>query len=184
MKYKKIKIMKIKILLLLAVVTFFSSCESDNTLETAITEADLIGTWNVIEQNLDGNVVFVDNGQTQTASYNAFAKNLNMTLNFGDNPKKVSAQGNYTLVATVNYNGQAETDEEFVEAISDPAENPTWALNGNNITLSNDYSLPQNLIVESYDDQKLKLKAEIDETENDNGLSITIKSNIYFVLEK
>lgn len=177
--------MKTKILLLfITAITLLSSCESDNTLETAITETDLIGTWNITEQTMDGNVVLVNNGQTQTATYSAFAKNLNLTLNFVDNPKKVSAQGNYTLVATANYNGQNETEEEYLEAISDPSEDPTWALNGNNITLSNDYSLPQNLIVESYDGKKLKLIGEVNETETNGDLSITIKANLYFVLEK
>lgn len=107
-----------------------------------------------------------------------------MSLTFGDNPKTLSAQGQYTVVTTVNFDDQTTTEEEMVEAISDPFENPIWVLNGNNITLSNDLSLPQNLIVESFIGNTLTLKAEIDETESDNGQTITVKTVMYFVLEK
>lgn len=176
--------MKFKILLLLSVISIFTSCESDNSLDTDITETNLIGTWNIKEQTIEGSFVFVDNGQTQTASYEAYAKDISMSLTFGDNPKTLSAQGQYTVVTTVNFDDQTTTEEEMVEAISDPFENPIWVLNGNNITLSNDLSLPQNLIVESFIGNTLTLKAEIDETESDNGQTITVKTVMYFVLEK
>jgi hypothetical protein len=178
------KTMKTKILLLLAVVTFFSSCENDNNVNIAITEADLIGTWSLIEQTINGSIAYTDNGQTTTVNYDAFAKDIDMTLTFGENPKKVNAEGSYTLVTTINALGQSQTSEELAEAITDPAEYPTWALNGNNITLSNDYTLPQNLIVESYIGNILTLRADIDETETDNGQSVTIKTTAYFVLKK
>ena len=133
---------------------------------------------------MDGSIVFVYNGQTTNATYNAFAKDIDMTITFNDNPKISTAEGKYTLVATVNFGGQTETEEELVEAISDPSENPNWVLNGNNITLSNESTLPQNLIVDSYDGKKLKLKAQVNETETENGLTITLTSELYFVLEK
>lgn len=176
--------MKFKNLLLLAIITFLSSCETDNNPNTTLTEADLIGTWQINEKTLEGSIEIVDNGQTQTATYNAYAKDINASLTFGDNPKKASGQGNYTLVATANFVGQTQTEEEWVELISDPNENPTWSLNGNNITLSNDLNLPQNLIVESYDGKILTLKAEINETETDNGQSVTLKTSAYFISEK
>lgn len=176
--------MKIKHLLLVAFVTILASCESDNSSDIAISEADLLGTWNIKEQTLDGSIVFVENGQTSTATYEAFAKDIDMKMTFGNNPKKVSAEGKYTLVATVNLLGQSQTDEELVEAINDPLENPNWELNGNNITLSNDNTLPGNLIIESYNGTTLRLKADINEIEADSGQSITIKTTVYFVLEK
>ena len=49
--------MKFKILLLFTVVTLFTSCESNNDLDIAITETDLIGTWNIKEQTLEGTIV-------------------------------------------------------------------------------------------------------------------------------
>ncbi|MFY9243177.1 MAG: hypothetical protein WAO74_09130 [Polaribacter sp.] len=69
-----------------------------------------------------------------------------MTLTFNNSPKTMSAAGEYPLVATVSAAGQNQTDEQLVEANTDPSENPTWALNGNNIILSNDNNLPENLI--------------------------------------
>ena len=176
--------MKFKHLLLIAFITILASCESDNSSDITISEADLIGSWNVLEQSVDGSIVVTENGQTTTATYDAFAKNLDMSLTFTDNPKKVNAEGNYTLVTTLILAGQTQTDEEFVEIVNDPSENPNWTLNGNNITLSDDFDIPQNLIIESYDGKTLKIKAKINETEADSGQSITIKTTVYFVLEK
>ncbi|MFK8058994.1 MAG: hypothetical protein AB8B78_02785 [Polaribacter sp.] len=176
--------MKFKILLLLTFITLFSSCETDNTTNIAITEADLLGTWQVKEQTLKGTITYTISGITNTVDYDAYAKDISMTLTFNDTPKKVSASGKYTLVATSSFLGQPITEEELVEADTNPAQNPTWALNGNNLTMSNDNNIPQNLIVESYDGKILRLKAEIDEPENSNSQDVNIKTTIYFVLEK
>jgi hypothetical protein len=176
--------MKLKKLVVLAIFAIFSCCETNNDLNTPITENELIGTWNVTEQTLDATISYTDNGQTETATIDSFSKDINLTLLFTDNPKKAIAEGDYTLVSTVTVGGQTQTDEEYVEVVSIPSENPTWSLNGNNILLSNDFSLPQNMMIESYDGSKLVLKAEINETETENGQSIAIKTIMLIVLEK
>lgn len=176
--------MKKKILLFISALVLLSSCETNNDIDIVISESGLIGTWNIIEQTLDGSVSFTEDGQTSNLTYNAFAKDINMTLTFTDNPKKASAEGSYTLVVTTSFNGQTQTSEEPAEAINDPSELPTWELNGNNITFSNDFDLPQNLIIESFSGNKLILKAEINESESDNDESFTLKADVRFVLEK
>lgn len=176
--------MKKGILLLLSIVLFITSCESDNNSDTTLLEADLLGTWNLKEQTLDGNMVFTKNGITSKATVVGYAKNIDMSLTFNNNPKKVVSEGKYTLVTTSTFLGQTLVEEQVVESENDPAENPNWELNGNNITLSNDISLPSNLIVESFNGKTLTLKAEIDENISDKGDSIVIKTTIYFVLEK
>ena len=176
--------MKLKKLAVLVVIAIFSCCETNNDLDASITETELIGTWNVTEQTLDAIISYTDNGQTETATINSYSKDINLTLLFTDNPKTAIAEGNYTIVSTVAVGGQTQTDEEYVEVVSMASENPTWSLNGNNILLSNDYNLPQNMIIESYDGSQLMLKAEINETETENGQSIAIKTTMLIVLEK
>ena len=177
--------MKFKSLLLIALITILAACETDNSLNVSITEADLIGTWNLTEQRLEnGKIVYVGLGQNITASYNSYTKDEDMRITFSSNPKILSAEGSYTIVATVNINGQTQTDEEVAEAITDPAENPNWELNGNNITLSNDTNLPANLIIDSYNGTVLTLRSEINETITDSGQSATVKATMYLILEK
>lgn len=174
--------MKIKKLLVIAFITILASCESNNDADLLMTEAELIGTWNVTDQTLDAEVSFTENGKTETASINSYSEDLNFTLTFSNNPKVVKAEGNYTLISTVNADGRTETSEEYIEA--DVDDFPSWSLNGNNIVLTDDNDLPQNMIIESYNGTKLVLKSEIDETESDQGQSITIKTTMLIVLEK
>ncbi|PQJ78556.1 hypothetical protein [Polaribacter porphyrae] len=177
--------MKLKHFLIIAFLATFTACDTDDNLNISITEADLIGTWNLKEQRIeDGSVSYVSSGKNITALYSAYAKEINMTLTFADNPKKASTEGKYTIVATATYNGRTETEEEEVYAINDPNENPNWELDGNNITFSNDKNIPANLVVDSYDGKTLRLKAIVNQTEKDGLESITIKGTMYMVLEK
>ena len=83
--------MKLKKLVVLAIFAIFSCCETNNDLNTPITENELIGTWNVTEQTLDATISYTDNGQTETATIDSFSKDINLTLLFTDNPKTAIA---------------------------------------------------------------------------------------------
>ncbi|MFY9243176.1 MAG: hypothetical protein WAO74_09125 [Polaribacter sp.] len=74
--------MKLKNLILITLFAVFISCESDNSLDVSITDADLIGTWNIKDQTMDGNLVYTANGQTLTATHSAFCKRYKYDPNF------------------------------------------------------------------------------------------------------
>lgn len=177
--------MKTKFISLFLLAFVFFSCETEDSTTVLLTEADLVGTWNLKEQTLEnGSIEYSDSGQTLSATYSAYAKDIDFTMTFSDNPKTVKAEGKYTLVATASFAGQTNTEEELVETVNDPTLNPTWTLNGNNITITDDSDFPANLIVDSYNGTTLRLKASVDETETDGSTTVTIKATVYLVLEK
>lgn len=177
--------MKTKIIALFLLAFVIFSCDTDDSTTVLLTEADLIGTWNLKEQTLEnGSITYSDSGQTLSATYSAYAKDIDFTMTFTDNPKKVNAAGKYTLVATASFAGQTNTEEELIETVNDPTLSPTWILNGNNITISDGSDFPANLVVDSYNGTTLKLKAAVDETETDGSATVTVKATVYLVLEK
>ena len=176
--------MKTKILSLIVFVLILSSCETEDTNVT-VTEADLIGVWNLTEQTIEnGLITYSGNGQNLSATYSAYAKNIEMTLTFTDNPKKIYATGKYTIVTTVSALGQTQTEEEEIYAVNDPDLSPTWELNGNIILFSNDSDFPANMIIDSFDGTTLRLRGEVDETVSENGQSATAKATMRMALMK
>ncbi|MEO9571601.1 MAG: lipocalin family protein [Polaribacter sp.] len=177
--------MKTKILLLLAVVTFLTACETNDNANIDITSADLIGTWNLTQQSIDdGSMTITSEGQTQTVTYSALAKDLDITYTFSVNPNELNLNGSYTLVATANFLGQSETEEQEINTSLFPIKPVAWSLNGNALTFTEENDFPAVLNVVEFSENYLKLVGEINETETDGGESYNIKATITFVLEK
>ena len=104
--------MKIKHIIFFLSISLFFSCETDDSTTILITESDLTGTWNLVEQRIeDGTISYSGNGQSITANYSVYAKNIAMTMTFDASPKKVITEGKYTLVATATILGQTNTEE-------------------------------------------------------------------------
>ncbi|MEE9408564.1 MAG: hypothetical protein V3V28_10880 [Polaribacter sp.] len=177
--------MKTKILLILTLVTFLSSCETNNNAALNITSADLIGTWNLKSQIIeDGSLAITTQGQTLTANYSAEAKNIDFRFIFSDNPTKLNLNGKYTFVTTASFLGQNQVEEQEIDTDLVPITSIDWALNGNAITITENGNLPTVLNVEEFSTNYLKLKGEVDQTETDNGESVHLKATIYIELEK
>lgn len=177
--------MKTKILLLLTIVTFLTSCESNDDANINITSADLIGTWNLKQQSIEnGSMTITSQGQTLTATYSALAKDIDLTYTFSENPNKLNLNGSYNLVATANFLGQSETEEEKIDTNLFPIEAIDWSLKGNTLTLIEDNDFPTVLNVVEFTDSYIKLVGELDETETDGGDSYNIKATLTVILEK
>lgn len=177
--------MKAKILLLLTIVTFLSSCESNDNPTINITAADLVGSWNLTKQTIeDGSLSITASGQTLTANYSAYAKDIDFKYVFSENPNKLNLQGKYTFVATASFLGQTQDEEQEIDTNLLPITETDWSLNGTSITISDDNGLPTVLNVIEFSTNNLVLQGEINETETDNGETVTIKALITMELEK
>ena len=178
--------MKTKILLLLALVTFITACETNDNANINISNADLIGTWNLKSQTLeDGSFSITTQGQTLTATYSALAKDIDFTYSFSENPNKVNLQGSYTFVTTASFLGQNEVEEQEINTDLSPITSANWSLsNGNIIKITENGELPAILNVEEFSSNYMKLTGEINETVTENGETIIIKATIYIELEK
>lgn len=178
--------MKTKILLLLAIVTFITACESNDNDNVNITSADLIGTWNLKSQTIeDGSISMTNNGQNLSINYSAISKNIDFTFSFSENPNKLNLQGSYTFVTTASLFGQTEVEEQEINTDLSPISSVDWSLTGGNtITITENGELPAILNIEEFSANYMKLKGEIDETITESGETVKTKATIFIELEK
>ena len=179
--------MKTKILLFFTAVLLLTGCQSNDNLDLSITNADLIGTWNLTSQTIENGIIRVtSSGSTLAMTYSAEAQDLDMTYTFSESPNDLELQGSYKFTTTATYLGQTEVEEQLIDTSIAPIGTTSWVLNSNNtITITESTnSLPTILTIEEFSTNYIKLKGVINESESDNGDSITIKATINMTLEK
>jgi hypothetical protein len=174
--------MKAKILLMITVILFLTGCESNDTPNSLLLlSVDLIGNWNLTSQTIeDGALTVISDGQTITATYAGYAKDIDMIFSFTENPNEVTIDGRYTLVNTISILGQDQIEEEVI--LSD-SETSNWSLDNNVLTITED-GIEAKFSIDEFSATSIKLKSEIDETETFNNESISTKATLYIVLEK
>ena len=174
--------MKAKILLMITAILFLTGCESNDTPNSLLlSSADLIGNWNLTSQTIeDGTLTVISDGQTITATYAGYAKDIDMIFSFTENPNEVTLDGRYTLVNTISILGQDQIEEEVI--LSD-SEISNWSLDNNVLTITED-GIETKFSIDEFSATSIKLKSEIDETETFNDESISTKATLYIVLEK
>ena len=174
--------MKAKILLMITAILFLTGCESNDTPNSLLlSSADLIGNWNLTSQTIeDGTLTVISDGQTITATYAGYAKDIDMIFSFTENPNEVTLDGRYTLVNTISILGQDQIEEEVI--LSD-SETSNWSLDNNVLTITED-GIEAKFSIDEFSATSIKLKSEIDETETFNNESISTKATLYIVLEK
>lgn len=175
--------MKAKILLMITVILFLTGCESNDTPNALLlSSADLIGNWNLTSQTIeDGTLTVISDGQTITATYAGYAKDIDVIFSFTENPNEVTLNGRYTLVNTISVLGQDQIEEE--EVILSDSEISNWSLDNNVLTITED-GIETKFSIDEFSATSIKLKSEIDETETFNNESISTKATLYIVLEK
>jgi hypothetical protein len=175
--------MKAKILLMITVILFLTGCESNDTPNSLLLlSADLIGNWNLTSQTIeDGALTVISDGQTITATYAGYAKDIDVIFSFTETPNEVTLNGRYTLVNTISVLGQDQIEEE--EVILSDSEISNWSLDNNVLTITED-GIETKFSIDEFSATSIKLKSEIDETETFNNESISTKATLYIVLEK
>jgi hypothetical protein len=175
--------MKAKILLMITAILFLTGCESNDTQNSLLlSSADLIGNWNLTSQTIeDGTLTVISDGQTITATYAGYAKDIDVIFSFTENPNEVTLNGRYTLVNTISVLGQDQIEEE--EVILSDSEISNWSLDNNVLTITED-GIETKFSIDEFSATSIKLKSEIDETETFNNESISTKATLYIVLEK
>jgi hypothetical protein len=176
--------MKAKILLMITVILFLTGCESNDTPNSLLlSSADLIGNWNLTSQTIEGGTLTViSDGQTITATYAGYAKDIDVIFSFTENPNEVTLDGRYTLVNTISVLGQDQIEEEEEVILSD-SEISNWSLDNNVLTITED-GIEAKFSIDEFSATSIKLKSEIDETETFNDESIATKATLYIILEK
>lgn len=171
-------------ILFLGVILFLTSCSS-NESDTTITDADLVGTWNMTDfHSENGSVSYTESGNTITLSYAFTGSNFNAQVTFGDNPKVVTGTGNFTLETSYTFMGQTESNSENVntnDASNMPGTN--WSIENGNITFTMDGESSQAEIM-SFDGNTLELKTTLDQNVNEQGFEGTLTGSVFITLTK
>ncbi|OSY89420.1 hypothetical protein WH52_01945 [Tenacibaculum holothuriorum] len=174
-----------KLFYLLFVAVLAVSCSNnENEVFTPIDipEADLVGTWDVTAFNSDGEIAGSAAGQTIAGSYNSYGKNFDFKYVFTDSPKKVTASGSFTTVATVKVNGQSQTTEQptsLVEGLG----NGDWKEDNGVITITSN-GVSDKAYVKSYENGVLVLKIDLNQSVDQQGVDFKIKGDLFITLKK
>jgi len=179
--------MKTKFFLILTFIIFITACETNDYPNIDISEADLVGTWNLKSQVIkDGTLIVSIQDESISGNYSSIAEDIDFTWTFSKNPNKLDLQGKYNFIISMIFLGQTETEEQEINTDLIPIPSSSWSLNGNSITITEDnFGLPIMILnVMEFSPNYIRLEGEIDESETDNGYSITKKATLYIELEK
>jgi len=170
--------MKIAKLLLLSLAVIFLSCSEDE--DPKPTTEGMAGAWKITALDYKGSTTTTAQGASIKADFTGTGKEMNLITTFNTNPNTVTSQGSYTIVLKTTYMGQTVTDEyDMEETVSDG----TWSLNGNTLTVTNDFDSQTATILEQTS-TTLKLKAEVNESETDQGITVSTKIEAIYTFSK
>lgn len=150
----------------------FFSCSDENDSVLDITEAGIVGDWNLTGFNLkDGETSITLNGVTSISTFEAVGKDYDLELSFGLNPKTFTAEGSYNLVFTITTMGETTTQEQEGEDIFDASE---WRLAGNTLLFGSGDD-ETGFVITSLSDTEMILESELNDSSEFSGTMIETK---------
>ncbi|MDB4241874.1 hypothetical protein N9820_02975 [Polaribacter sp.] len=186
--------------IVLLLVTNFISCTSNDSIDQTITEADLLGLWEVSELYTEnGTTGIYFNGQSISGGYSAVGSDFDMTALFEENPNNFYTSGSFTFNGTISFLNEQFTTQQVVDAIPSFISPASWSLQDNTIALSNaDETILSSIIY--FNNDTLRLKSAINENILDqldaaqvqqlNSVlnlsidSLTVNTDVYITLTK
>lgn len=170
--------------LILCVAVSFAACSTDDdNSNNNDTSGELVGTWDLISLDYNGNTFTSMDGQGFNIDFVGFAENIDYSLTFTENPNEFLAGGSYDINASSTFEGQTTTINESFDGVSSEG---TWEQNGNILTVEGTLvdagtTLPVNMDIETaptviseLTDTTLVLTQEINQEQTANGVTITI----------
>ena len=170
--------MKITKFFLLSLAVIFLSCSEDEDVKPTI--EGMVGQWAITALDYKGTTTTTAQGTSIKAGFTGTGKNMDLITTFGASPNTVTSEGSYTIVLKTTYMGQSMTEEyETDETVTDG----TWDLNGNTLTVTNDFGTETATVLEQTS-TTLKLKAEVSESESDQGITVSTKIEAIYTFTK
>ena len=175
-------------LIIFFIIIFLSSCTTDdsNPADINAQASDLVGTWNLIEENQNGTVSTLYQGNKVNGTITSTGKNLNTQITFTQNPNDFNATGNYTDVIKVSVLGITIVETEIDVPISDLIDQGTWSLDQGVLTFSQN-GVQQNVRITELTSTILKIELDIENLEvnyPDYANTITINSTVKMTFTK
>jgi len=153
-----------KIIYFSLVLTSLFSCTSNESISTAISQSDLLGSWSVSEfYTNNGNASVYFNGQYLSGTFDAFGNDFNMTALFEENPNNFSTNGGFTLHSTISFLGQQFSNQEIIDFIPQYLSPASWLLQDNSISFSSqNETILADIIY--FNNDTLRLKTMVDQS--------------------
>ncbi|MBG43755.1 MAG: hypothetical protein CL530_07280 [Aequorivita sp.] len=159
-----------KLILFTAFISLTISCSKDDDNPAPENNGNIIGVWKGTTVNYTGSTTTTAQGQSITADYVGEAYDVDYTLTFTENPKKVVSDGSYSIELTTTVNGQSTTQNvENLELLS----SGDWSINGNTLSITVDNETDDATIVELTNNN---LVLNVVETETNTGSGFTVTS--------
>ena len=159
-----------KLILFTAFISLTISCSKDDDNPAPENNGNIIGVWKGTTVNYTGSTTTTAQGQSITADYVGEAYDVDYTLTFTENPKKVVSDGSYSIELTTTVNGQSTTQNvENLELLS----SGDWRINGNTLSITVDNETDDATIVELTNNN---LVLNVVETETNTGSGFTVTS--------
>ena len=163
---KKQNMKFLKLIFFTTLISLTFSCSSDDDNQPA-NNGNIVGVWKGTAVDYSGTTTTTAQGQSVTATYVGEAYDIDYTLTFTDNPKKVVSAGNYSIELTTTVYGQTTTQNiEGLEFLS----SGDWSINGNILTITVDNQTDDTTIVE-LTNSTLVLKGVHTESTNQGGVT-------------
>jgi hypothetical protein len=129
---------KLSVLLCLFTLFFAFTCENeplDFDAETAETETDLLGDWDLVEFDVQVSTSTDFQGQVISSDIDVYSTTVAYTVNFtGSN---FTTNGSYSYVADIVANGMVVEGEPYT--LEDVSGSGTYSVNGNEITIDGSF---------------------------------------------
>lgn len=155
----------------------FNGCKKDDEASPG----SIPGTWKMTDLHADNGVSTTTLlGQEISYTYSFHGKDYNTFTTFTENPNEFTSTGSYTIVTTINFQGQMSTTETPADVFSGTG---TWTISGNTLTQGFAGASADFEILE-LSDSKLRLKQDQDVTFDDNGSVVHNTATIYSTFEK
>ena len=159
-----------KLILFTAFISLTISCSKDDDNPAPENNGEIVGVWKGTTVNYTGSTTTTAQGQSITADYVGEAYDVDYTLTFTENPKKVVSDGSYSIELTTTVNGQSTTQNvENLELLS----SGDWSINGNTLSITVDNETDDATIVELTNNN---LVLNVVETETNTGSGFTVTS--------
>mgnify|MGYP001069225898 CR=1 FL=1 len=124
---------KYALIIILGVVILGCDNEDDNTAEQSNNQNQLIGNWVAQDMTFSGNPTLTIQGVSLPADVNGEPYDIDLSLEFTENPNEYTTDGTFSVEVTVSALGFSETDNlENLSIIPDGI----WEINNQTITFS------------------------------------------------
>ncbi len=171
-----------KSLLIVLVTVSFMSCSSDDDSSnnsTNDTSAGLVGTWNLVGINYNGDITTEVAGQLFSVDLDGVGENLDFSLTFSD-PDEFMGSGSFDIILTTTVSGGQTTTGPI--SVDIPSTEGTWEQNGTMLTtdedllalgavapVDNEIAQPP-LVIEELTDTTLILTQEVNQERTIDGI--------------